>query len=268
MKKDVTPEITDEFIEKHKIDDVSISVSPEEVDKKLLKKAKKCNIKVIEIIAKSSNNYILKKEKNNYTFEQIKKAAKKIRWNGFKLGIQMMVGMPDSTKIDDYNTAKDFAKLKPKMVRIYPFVVEKNMKIAKEYESGEFEPITVMQAVERCKEGVYAFHEKNIDEIAIGMKKIKSASSIVAGPNVSNFTDLVEDSIWYDSIVNKIKMVNAKVKEVRVTVNPANKANVIGYKKSNIKNLKDIYNVDVIVQEDEEIKEGKSQIDILSIYED
>lgn len=48
-----------------------------------------------------------------------------IRWNGFKLGHQMMVGLPESTRIDEINTAKALVKLKPKMVRIYPVLVIK-----------------------------------------------------------------------------------------------------------------------------------------------
>ena len=100
------------------------------------------------------------------------------------------------------------------------------------------------------------------------MQNVGVNNNLHIGFNDFKFAELVEDSIWYDSIVNKIKKVNAKVKEVRVTVNPKNKRNVLGNQKSNIKKLKDTYEVDVLVQEDEEIKEGKSQIEILSIYED
>ena len=262
MNKEKTQVITDEFVEKRKIDEQSVLLSPEEVNKELIKKLKKSKIKIVEIIAKSSNNYILKKSDNADTYEKIKKVAKQIKWNGFKLGIHMLVGMPESTKIDDYNSAKDFAKLKPKIVRIYPYQIEENKK------KIEYDSVILMQIVERCKECVYVFNEKGIDEIAIGMQNVGVNNNLHIGFNDFKFAELVEDSIWYDSIVNKIKKVNAKVKEVRVTVNPKNKRNVLGNQKSNIKKLKDTYEVDVLVQEDEEIKEGKSQIEILSIYED
>ena len=32
----------------------------------------------------------------------------------------MMVGLPESTWIDEFNTAKDLAKIKPKIIRLYP----------------------------------------------------------------------------------------------------------------------------------------------------
>ena len=47
------------------------------------------------------------------------------------LGHQMMVGLPESTRIDEINTAKALIKLKPKMVRIYPVLVIKEYKTRK-----------------------------------------------------------------------------------------------------------------------------------------
>ena len=52
--------------------------------------------------------------------------------------------------------------------------------------------------------------------------------------------------MWYDAVVEKIKKLNVKVKEVEVTVNPIDANNVIGHKRENIKKLKDTYDVDLI----------------------
>ena len=43
----------------------------------------------------------------------------------------MMVGLPESTRLDEINTAKELIKLKPKMVRIYPVLVIHNTKLEK-----------------------------------------------------------------------------------------------------------------------------------------
>ncbi len=53
--------------------------------------------------------------------------------------------------------------------------------------------------------------------------------------------------MWYDAIVGKIKKkLNAKVKEVEVSVNPIDSNNVIGHKKENVIKLKNTYDVDLI----------------------
>ena len=74
--------------------------------------------------------------------------------------------------------------------------------------------------------------------------------------------------MWYDAIVSKIKKLNVKVKEVEVTINPIDVNNVIGHKKENVHKLKDIYDVDLIVKQDEDIKQGKSKIEITKTYND
>ena len=112
-----------------------------------LKLLKKYGVKTIELGVQSTNDYILKKCKRGHTFEDVKKASKLIRMHGFVLGHQMMIGLPESTKIDELNTAKDLAKLKPKIVRLYPVLVIKGTELEKEYQNGEYEPIPLSQAV-------------------------------------------------------------------------------------------------------------------------
>ena len=65
-----------------------------------------------------------------------------------------------------------------------------------------------------------------------------------------------------------IKKLNVKVKEVEVTVNPIDANNVIGHKKENVIKLKDTYEVDLIVKQDEKIKQGKSKIEVIKKYND
>ena len=72
--------------------------------------------------------------------------------------------------------------------------------------------------------------------------------------------------MWYDAILNKIKKLNAKVKEVEITVNPEDVENIIGYKKENVIKLKDTYDVDLIVNQDEKMKKGKTKIEITKLY--
>lgn len=257
------------------VDSIRISTRPDYINKKILKRLKKYHVKTIELGVQSSNDYILKKTGRGHDFKDVIKASKLIKWHGFILGHQMMVGLPESTKLDDINTAKALIKLKPKIVRIYPVLVIKNTKLEKSYNKGDYKALTVVQAVETCKELVKLFTKKNIDVIRIGLQPTdtisdssKEESEVVAGPFHPAFRQLVESGLWYDVIVGKIKKLNVKVKEVVITVNPVDVNNVIGHKKENIINLKKIYNLDLKVKTDEEIKQGKSKIEIIKVYND
>lgn len=159
-----------EYIKENKVHAIRISTRPDCINKEILKMLKKYKVKTIELGVQSTNDYILKRAGRGHNFEDVKKASKLIRWNGFKLGHQMMVGLPESTRLDELNTAKQLIKLKPKMIRIYPVLVIKNTKLEKELTEGTYEPVTLNQAVETCKELVYLFNKKKIEVIRIGLQ--------------------------------------------------------------------------------------------------
>lgn len=264
-----------EFIKTKQIQSIRISTRPDYIDKEKLQLLKKYGVKTIELGVQSTNDYILKKCRRGHTFEDVKRASKLIRRHGFILGHQMMIGLPESTKIDELNTAKDLAKLKPKIVRLYPVLVIKGTELEKEYQNGEYEPVPLSQAVERCKELYYFFTHKKITVIRMGLQNTdiisdpkNAKSEVVAGPYHEAFGQLVEDSIWYDAILEKIKKFNVKVKEIEIEINPENINNVVGHKKENIKKLKDLYDVDVKITQSKNIKPGKFEMKVLKTYTD
>jgi len=264
-----------EFIKDGKVNSIRISTRPDYINKDILKLLKKYKVKTIELGVQSANDYILEKSKRGHTFEDVKKASKLIRWKGFTLGHQMMVGMPESTRLDEINTAKALIKLKPKIVRIYPVLVIKGTQLEREFIDGEYTPLTVEQAVERSKEVLDLFNRKKIQVIRIGLQNTDEITSpgietsqVVAGPYHPAFRQLVESSLWYDTIVEKIKKINTKVKEVEIDANSISINNIVGHKRENIEKLKDIYDVDIIVKADDTIKPGKFNLTILQEYSD
>ena len=268
-------EVAYEYIKNKKVQSIRISTRPDYIDKKILKMLKKYKVKTIELGVQSTNNYVLEKAGRGHTFEDVKIASKLIRRYRFNLGHQIMIGLPESTNLDEVNTAKQLIKLKPKMVRIYPVLVIKGTQLEKEYNKGEYKPLTVVQAVETSKELVRLFKKKKIDVIRIGLQPTETISSpddkeseVVAGPFHPAFRQLVESSLWYDVIVEKIKKLNVKVQEAEVLVNPYDINNVIGHRKENIKKLKELYELDLIVKADEKIKQGNSQIVVTKTYKD
>ena len=166
-----------EYIKNKKVQSIRISTRPDYINRDVLKTLKKYKVKTIELGVQSANDYILKKAERGHTFEDVKKASKMIRFYGFNLGHQMMVGLPESTHLDEINTAKQLIKLKPKMVRIYPVLVIKGTKLEKDYNEGKYKALTVVQAVETCKELVKLFVKKKIEVIRIGLQPTDVISS-------------------------------------------------------------------------------------------
>lgn len=264
-----------EYIKNKKIDSIRISTRPDYINKEILKMLKSYGVKTIELGVQSTNDYILNKSKRGHTFEDVKKASKLIRKNGFILGHQMMVGLPESTRQDEINTAKDLIKLKPKIVRIYPVLVIKGTQLEKDYESGEYTPLTVEQAVETAKDLLVLFNKKKINVIRIGLQNTNEItdpnskkSQVVAGPYHPAFRQLVESRLWYDNIANEIKKVNSNVTHIQIDVNPSDINNAVGHKRINIEKINDTYNTDLKINHNSKIKKGKLKITKLIKYQE
>lgn len=265
-----------EFVKQKRVNSIRVSTRPDYIDKTRLKLLRKYKVKTIELGVQSSNDYILRKCRRNHTFDDVKRASKLIKRYRFVLGHQMMVGLPESTMLDEMQTAKDLARLKPKIMRIYPVLVLKGTELEKEYLDGTYSALSVEQAVERCKELCYFFAKKRIKVIRMGLQTTdtisdnskNSDSQIVAGPYHETFRQLVEASINYDTIVKRIKSYNTKVKEVEIVTSPENINNVVGYKRENINKLKEYYDVDVKLKQDKKMKNGKINIKVTKVFTD
>lgn len=260
------------YLKNKKVNSIRISTRPDAIDKEILKMLKKYHVKTIELGVQSSNNYILERCKRGHSFEDVINASKLIRRYRFKLGHQVMVGLPESGEKDDIQTAKDCIKLKPKMVRIYPVLVIKGTELEDEYNKGDFVPLTVSQAVERSKEILKLFRAKKIQVIRVGLQNTDTitetsdaTSEVIAGPYHPAFGQLVEDSIWYDRIVSKIKTINAKVVKVEIETNPKYINNIVGHKKENINKLRDTYAVITTVKQNKKIKPGKFKLNVKEV---
>ena len=72
--------------------------------------------------------------------------------------------------------------------------------------------------------------------------------------------------MWYDSIAEKIKNINTKVKKVEIVANPDDTNNIIGHKKVNIERLKEFYDIDVLIKPNDNIKHGKFEINVVENY--
>ena len=268
LQKDIL-ECIEPYQKEGKISGIRITTMPKEISRAKLKLWKKYKVKEISLQLFSMSVYLLEKIGIQESIKHIQKVAKKIRWNGFSLGVEMLIGMPEATKLDEQNTAKEILKLKPHFVTIEPVIVEKESKIEVEIQKQEYVALSIVQAVERCKEVAHIFNQNKVEEIKVLLPKtIEKENTIVAGPYHPEFTMLVEGAMWYDAILEKIKKMNTKVKEVEIEANPEDVPNMLGFKNENIEKLKDVYDVEVVITPNKEIKKGRFEMSMVKTYDD
>ena len=185
--------VAKKWIDRKAFSGIRISTRPDAINEEVLSVLKEYGVTFIELGAQSCNNAVLEKNRRGHTFEDTQKAAQLIREAGFSLGLQMMTGMPGSTKEDDILTAARFAALKPDTMRIYPTLVLKNTLMAKWFEDGEYVPQTVEEAAAECAELLDIFELYKINVIRLGLHAEGSLEeNLLAGPYHPAFREICE----------------------------------------------------------------------------
>ena len=250
-------------IKEYKIFGIKIMSTPDSIDKNNLKLLKKYKVKEIELIIESSNDYILKNIGIDYKFDSAKKIAKKIKLYGFGLDIKMTLGLPESTVADDLNTVRQVIKLKPLQLALIPCDATYNKNVEKLYEQNEFIPLSKIQLVERLKEAIKLIVHTKIKSLKIG-----EDNQNIEEMSIVRFRDFVASEIWYEKIIEMIKSYNVKVKEVEIEVNASDIDNVKGAEDKNLKQLKDVYDVELHVSKNNKLAKGNYRMKILKTYTD
>ena len=118
------------------------------------------------------------------------------------------------------------------------------------------------------------FKKNGLDDVRIELydtnqkyDDVATAENVVAGPFHPAFNKYVEGMMWYDSIAEKIKNTNSKVKRLEVEINPEDLDRAVGYNKANIEKLKDMYDIKVDIKSNPEMKIGKFEIKVIENYQ-
>lgn len=242
---------------------IKIMSTPDSIDKNNLKLLKKYKVKEIELSIESSNDYILKNIGISYRFNDARKIAKKIKSYRFKLDIKVIFGLPESTVADDLNSIRQAIKLKPLQIRLVPCDSDYNTSVQKLYEQEEFKPLSKIQLIERLKESIKLIEATKIKKITIGEE-----GQVLDEMPIVQFRKLLASEIWYEKIIEMIKSYNVKVKEVEIDVNNEDIEDVKGFENKNLKQLKDVYDVELHVSANDKIKKENYKMKIVKTYTD
>lgn len=249
------------YIEKGVIDGIRLSTRPDYIDDKILSNLKTNNVTTIELGVQSMCDEVLKASNRGHSSEQVETSSKLIKKYGFQLGLQMMTGLPGDSWERSVKTAKEIIALKPSFVRIYPTLTIKDTYLEKMYKDGKYTPQTLDEAVELCKKLLYLFEEAGINVIRMGLQttdEINENASVIAGPFHSSFGELVESSVYYDTMLKKLKGFK---NDAVIYVNPSEISKAVGNKRRNIIKIKNELNINITVKGDSRLKKKEVRCD-------
>ena len=117
--------LTDELLERKVIGSVRLSTRPDYIDEERLELLRAHGVKFVELGVQSLDNEVLAAAERGHTAEQVVNAVTLLKNYGFKVGVQLMVGMPKQNFASVKATVEKVLALKPDIARIYPLLVIK-----------------------------------------------------------------------------------------------------------------------------------------------
>lgn len=245
-----------EFKDSGKIHGIRLSTRPDYISGEILDNLLYYGVTTIELGVQSMDNGVLLKAGRGHTAEKTAEAVSLIKKYPFRLGLQMMTGLPGDTDEKAISTAKKIIALKPDIVRIYPTLTIRDTQLENMYLNGEYMPQTLEEAAELSKKLLLMFEESNINVIRIGLQsteEICENGSVVAGPVHSAFRELVESSIYFDIIKDRLK----EGAKADVYVCPSEISKAVGNRRCNILKFKNM-NIDIKIHADRNL--GKREV--------
>ena len=226
------------YLDKGLIDGIRCSTRPDYITLQRVQEIKRLGMRNIELGAQSTNDEILKQCKRGHTYNDIVEASQTILSEGITLGLQMMIGLPSSKEEHDLQTAKDIVNLGAKETRIYPCIVVKDTELAAMYKSGEYEALSIEEAVRRSSKLYSYFTENNVKVLRIGLHTSDELDNeaYVAGPYHKNFAEMVFSNIWKEKL-RCLDPETLRSKDIIINVPESQINHAIGWKGENKKLL-------------------------------
>ncbi len=271
-----------------KIQDIRLSTRPDCISDEILTIHKKYSTSIIELGVQSMDSEVLKLSNRGHDSECVYKSSKLIRDYGFKLGLQLMTGLPGDDESKSINTAREFIKIHPDIVRIYPTLTIRDSELERMYNDGRYKPQTLDEAIDIVKKLIVMFESNEIQVIRVGLQATDelSGGSIVDGPFHPAFGEMVESRMIRDYIElflkengylntadeNQTKKDSRKYmqrsrKKVVITTKNSNVSKVVGNKKSN-KTFFDLRGINLVTKVHNNFGYDKDKVDFISISVD
>jgi histone acetyltransferase (RNA polymerase elongator complex component) len=235
------------LIDDGRIDGIRVSTHPLFVQEIHLKRLKASGADTVELGVQSTNQKVLELSGRPCSKENLLKAVFLIRKYEFKLGLQLMLGLPGDNEKTFQSSVLDTIKMKPDFVRLYPALVLRHTALYSMYQKGSYKPWSLERTIDSLKIAVKLFNSEGIPIIRIGLQPDNSLkNNLIDGPFHPSIRYLVDCEIGLDLMIDKILLLDNIPKHLSFRV-PKNMISIYtGNKRKNIKIIKDRFGLDKV----------------------
>ncbi|WP_317316195.1 elongator complex protein 3 [Peptostreptococcus russellii] len=254
--------VAKEYKDRGLVKDIRMSTRPDCIDEEELELIKTYGATIIELGVQSMDEKVLMESLRGHERDVVYKSSKLIKDFGFRLGLQMMIGLPTDSEDKCIYTAREFIKIKPDFVRIYPTLVIKDTGLENAYNEGYYKAFTLEESIDIVKKLIVLYEINEIGIIRVGLQAtddIQLGIDVITGPYHPAFRELVKSRMirdYLESILPK------DFKTLVIYTSNENISTVVGNKRSNRIFINKNYNAKFKTKVDESLKDSiKIEVD-------
>jgi histone acetyltransferase (RNA polymerase elongator complex component) len=244
LGKDTIRRLLDEstaLVKKGAIQSVRFSTRPDTVNEEALAGIAEYPVSTIEIGVQSMDDQVLMMAQRGHTANDTKNAVALLKSRRYRIGLQLMVGLPGDTEAKALTTARKVVELSPDFTRIYPTVVLADSPLAVWHKNGRYTPWSLDRCVTIVKKIYRLFQANKIPVVRMGLQateELEKGSTVVAGPYHPAFGHLVHSSMFFDKATDALTAKKDLEKGVSINVHPNSISKLRGLNNENVDRLK------------------------------
>lgn len=229
------------LIQEARIDHIRFSTRPDSITEARLDWLSGFPVETVELGVQSMDDGVLAASGRGHLAVDTVQAVKRLKNRGYKVGLQLMVGLPKDTEAGSFSSAEKAAALSPDYVRIYPTVVLKGSLLAQWYRRGEYTPWPLEACVRHVKGLFLYFMENGIRVIRMGLQASETLTPthrLVAGPFHPAFGHLVRSEIFFDTLAAFLEGKKKIPDPLTLRMHPRHASKTAGQANRNVRLLK------------------------------
>ena len=223
------------YIQSQSIQGIRISTRPDYINPENLQVLKAYGVTHIELGAQSLVEEVLQASSRGHSVADVQIASEMILKEGFTLGLQMMIGLPEDSSERSLLTAQRIVEFGAQETRIYPTIVIRGTSLAQLWQKGKYDALSSSSAIEQSAELLEYFEANKVKVLRVGLfpsDELSVQGEAIAGPEMPHFKELVLTHIWR-KLLDKGVDFSKKGKKLNIVVNPKEYNFAVGFAASN-----------------------------------
>jgi histone acetyltransferase (RNA polymerase elongator complex component) len=229
------------LVREHRLDGIRFSTRPDSVSEATLAIVADYPVSTVELGAQSMSDAVLQESGRGHTAEDTEQAVDLLQRRGYRVGLQLMVGLPGDDDERLAETGRRIAALAPDFIRIYPTLVLAGSELEARFRTGRYHPLSLDRAVELSAALYRFFRASRIPVARTGLQATRDldpGGAVVAGPHHPAFGQLVQSACFRAALFAALRQAPIAGASVRLLVHPRSLTRLRGHRGETVERLK------------------------------